>query len=586
MTKKFIKHFICSTMALAGVVGCMPQPRSEVSVKFQLPNTVSAKALSDGVAAFSSCYLEHSSICAYKTGGEAKCVNVAASTDPSGFSGISSGQAVLNFAPAEEMTLTAGDGWNFYYLGVFGSSSCTAGDSIVSFGRVSNVNLDTSSKDVSLEVITPQNAMSQASSGTLAEGFTNARFQLTDSAGSSCSTSGTIVIKTAVGDKSVTLPSGMAYSLNVTSGSASLDVGPLPKNMSYTGTLTQVMPVSKTVQLTFSTNDTAQVVIPVTADNVCSGPVVTPTAPSGLSVGSPTASSLVLSWTDNSSDEVGFLIERSPNGSTGWGVVTTTASNVTSYTNTGLSASTTYYYRVRAAGASGDSAYTSVASGTTSAGGGGGGGAILTMDSGGSYNYGVTSVGVNVDHTFTVTNSSGSATASGMSGNMSSAEFIFIGGSYPGTGGTCGSSLAAGASCTLKTRFNPSSSAVLNGTLEISYTNGTAQALTVALTGDATGGGGGGAPSTPGSLVAYPSTPGPGITITWADVSGENGYLLERKIGSGGSFTQIANPMSNEISYEDTAASTGGETYYYRVRAYNAGGNSGYSSEASVVHPP
>lgn len=97
-----------------------------------------------------------------------------------------------------------------------------------------------------------------------------------------------------------------------------------------------------------------------------------PTAPSGLSVGSPTSSTLDLTWTDNSSDETGFEIDRSPNGTSGWTTITTTSSNATSYANTGLTASTTYYYRIRAINGSGNSSYTSVANATTSAGGGGG----------------------------------------------------------------------------------------------------------------------------------------------------------------------------------------------------------------------
>lgn len=90
-----------------------------------------------------------------------------------------------------------------------------------------------------------------------------------------------------------------------------------------------------------------------------------PIAPSGLSVGSATTSALALTWTDNSANETGFEVERSANGSTGWTNIATTAANATSYQNTGLSAGTTYYYRVRAVNATGNSSYTSVANGTT-----------------------------------------------------------------------------------------------------------------------------------------------------------------------------------------------------------------------------
>jgi hypothetical protein len=91
-----------------------------------------------------------------------------------------------------------------------------------------------------------------------------------------------------------------------------------------------------------------------------------PSAPSGISIGSATVSALTASWTDNSSNETGFELERSANGTTGWANVNTTAADATSYQNTGLTDGTTYYYRVRAASAAGYSPYSDVASGATS----------------------------------------------------------------------------------------------------------------------------------------------------------------------------------------------------------------------------
>ncbi|MFA5794029.1 MAG: DUF2341 domain-containing protein [Candidatus Brocadiia bacterium] len=58
------------------------------------------------------------------------------------------------------------------------------------------------------------------------------------------------------------------------------------------------------------------------------------------------ATEVVLTWQDNSPGENGFKIERSPDGSS-WTQIDTVPANTTVYTNTGLSAGTTYYYRVR-----------------------------------------------------------------------------------------------------------------------------------------------------------------------------------------------------------------------------------------------
>lgn len=101
-----------------------------------------------------------------------------------------------------------------------------------------------------------------------------------------------------------------------------------------------------------------------------------PVAPSGLAATAISAGSIDLAWTDNSGNESGFRIERSLDGST-WTEIAVTAAGVVSYSNTGLSAATLYYYRVRGYNSAGNSAYTSTASATTlgtTAGGGGAGG--------------------------------------------------------------------------------------------------------------------------------------------------------------------------------------------------------------------
>ena len=102
-----------------------------------------------------------------------------------------------------------------------------------------------------------------------------------------------------------------------------------------------------------------------------------PAAPSNLQAGATSSSQIDLSWNDNSSDEDGFEIERSLDQSN-WSQIVTTGANVTSHSDTGLSASTTYYYRARAFNGAGDSGYSNTAPATTEAGGGGSG--LATSD--------------------------------------------------------------------------------------------------------------------------------------------------------------------------------------------------------------
>jgi hypothetical protein len=90
-----------------------------------------------------------------------------------------------------------------------------------------------------------------------------------------------------------------------------------------------------------------------------------PSAPSNLQATAVSASQINVTWQDNSSNETGFVIERSLNGTSNWAPLFTTAPNVTSYANTGLSAGTTYYYRVSAQNPAGSSNTTSVTNATT-----------------------------------------------------------------------------------------------------------------------------------------------------------------------------------------------------------------------------
>jgi len=91
---------------------------------------------------------------------------------------------------------------------------------------------------------------------------------------------------------------------------------------------------------------------------------VAPYAPSDLAAAATSSSQIDLTWTDNSVNESGFRIQRSADG-TNWSDLTTVGADVTSYPDTGLSATTTYYYRVDANNAYGNSAFSNPANATT-----------------------------------------------------------------------------------------------------------------------------------------------------------------------------------------------------------------------------
>jgi galactose oxidase-like protein/glyoxal oxidase-like protein/fibronectin type III domain protein/Kelch motif protein len=85
-----------------------------------------------------------------------------------------------------------------------------------------------------------------------------------------------------------------------------------------------------------------------------------PAAPTNLISVAVSQTRIDLSWTDSSANEDGFQIERSTDGRT-FTQIATVGANVTTYSNTGLTCSTFYYYRVRAFNANGNSAYTNTA---------------------------------------------------------------------------------------------------------------------------------------------------------------------------------------------------------------------------------
>ncbi len=187
-----------------------------------------------------------------------------------------------------------------------------------------------------------------------------------------------------------------------------------------------------------------------------------PAAPTGLAATAVSSTRIDLAWTDRASDEQGFQVERSTDDAS-FQPIATLAADTAAYSDTSVAASTTYYYRVRAFNAAGDSAYSNTASATT-----------------------------------------------------------------------------------------PAPTPV--------------------------------PPAAPDNLSAS-ATSSTTVALAWADhADNEQGFDVERS-GDGATFTRIATLAANTTGYTDGSL-TGDTAYYYRVRATNAAGASGYSNVAAVTTPP
>lgn len=275
--------------------------------------------------------------------------------------------------------------------------------------------------------------------------------------------------------------------------------------------------------------------------------VAAPTAPSDLTAVATSPTAIALDWTDNSTDETGFIVQRSTDGST-WTTVTTTAADVVTFADSGLTANTSYSYCVRATNAGGAST-NATASATTrtvapsgfSASGGDGEVSLGWAATAGASSYNVYR---------STTSGSGYVKINGSA--VTDLEYTDGG----RTNGTAYYYVITSVNAGGESAYSAEATATPSATSS--------------------------APNAPGSLVANASSPST-IAVAWADnSSNEDGFKIERKIGSGGSWSQIATAAANATSYTDTGLDVLTE-YVYRVRAYAGAANSSYSGEATAT---
>ena len=281
-----------------------------------------------------------------------------------------------------------------------------------------------------------------------------------------------------------------------------------------------------------------------------------PAAPSGLSATAVSASQINLAWTDNASNETNFVVARGTASGGPYSDIATLGANVTSYSNTGLAANTTYYYVVRAVNSGGASANSSQASAKTQA-------AIPAAPSGLTATA-VSASQINLAWTDNSSNETNFVVARGTASGGPYSDIATLGAnvtSYSNTG------LAANTTYYYVVRAVNGSGASAN--------SAQASAKTQA-----------GVPAAPSGLSAT-AISASRINLAWTDnSSNETNFVVARGTASGGPYSDIATLAANTTSYANTTGLSANTTYYYVVRAVNAGGSSANSAQASAITWP
>jgi hypothetical protein len=355
---------------------------------------------------------------------------------------------------------------------------------------------------------------------------------------------------------------------------------------------------------------------------------VLPDTPTDLAAASVSASQIDLEWTDVDG-ETSYRIDRSLNGTT-WSQLATPAANATSYSDTGLSANTKYYYRIVAVTSLGNSgasssvnATTTPAQPTTLA------GTVTTTSITLTWKDVAGETGYRIERSLNNSSWSQIATTGANvakyvnSGLFSSTKYYYRVKAIGAGGDSVASDTLT--KMTLATApldvyvYAPTATSLkvswadqvgetgyrlekLSGTTwsqvgddlaankvvttVTGLSEGTAYTFRVtalndsgASTASATAKGTTLSPA-PATLTAAASTVGQ-VSLTWTNVATETGFRIERSL-DGDTWKWIGTTAADVLTFTDTLLKTGTE-YFYRVCAMSDGGKGAFSSAANVT---
>jgi fibronectin type 3 domain-containing protein len=265
-------------------------------------------------------------------------------------------------------------------------------------------------------------------------------------------------------------------------------------------------------------------------------------APTGVSAAVQSSSRIQVSWAFVSGAS-GYKVYRGDSASGPY--VEVGSPSISTYTDTGLSSNTTYYYKITAVDNSGESDYSSYTYATTS--------------SSPSAPTGVSAAA----------QSSGSIRVSWSSVSRASSYKVYRAASPSGPYAEVGS---PSSSPYTDTGLSPDTTyyylvTAVNSAGESGYTSYTSATTS------------GNAPSAPTGVSAAAQSSS-SIRVSWSSVSGASSYKVYRSTSPSGLYAEVGSPSSSP--YTDTGLLPD-TTYYYLVTAVNSAGESGYTSYTSAT---
>jgi len=253
-----------------------------------------------------------------------------------------------------------------------------------------------------------------------------------------------------------------------------------------------------------------------------------PAAPANLTGTVVSGSEIDISWTNNANNATGILIDRSSDG-VNFTQIASVGSTVTTYHDTSLSPGNTYYYKVQASNAAGNSAFSNVFQAAT-----------LTSPTPPTNLVTTNNTTTEVDLSWTnvATNATGIKILKQLGNNSSQ---VVATGLAPTTTSYDITGLTAGSSYIFE--------------VDALNSNGPSGAATITVD------------TLPAQVTGVTATGGPSeITLNWTADPGAGTYNVYRSLTAGGEGTTPTWSGIKGTSYVDTTA-TPGSTYYYLITA-------------------